>query len=72
MILSTNTWGEVQPHRGDFSTKKMTFPLFLRGFGPCFRFGLVQTLSNEMFQRYYVRMVHKLTVQLKKIIQIEL
>ena len=25
MILSTNTWGEVQPHRGGFSTKKMTF-----------------------------------------------
>ena len=25
MILSTNTWGEVQPHRGGFSTK-MTFP----------------------------------------------
>ena len=49
MILSTNTWGEVQPHRGDFSTKKMTFPLFLRGFGPCFRFGLVQTFKIEMF-----------------------
>ena len=72
MILSTNTWGEVQPHRGSFSARKTTFPVFLSVFGPCFRFGLVQTLSNEMFQRYYVRMVHKLTVQLKKIIQIEL
>ena len=26
MILSTNTWGEVQPHTGGSSTKKMTFP----------------------------------------------
>ena len=49
MILSTNTWGEVQPHRGGFRTKKMTFPVFLSGFGPCFRFGLVQTFKIEMF-----------------------
>ena len=72
MILSTNTWGEVQPHRGGFSAKKTTFPVFLSVFGPCFRFGLVQTLSIVMFQKYYVRMVHKLRVQIKKIIQIEL
>ena len=49
MILSTNTWGEVQHHRGGFSTKKTTFPVFLSVYGPCFRFGLDQTLSIEMF-----------------------